>query len=150
MGSEIRDKRGLTPVISSIILCAAVLVIGAGVWSVTYSASSIMQSHYYEEVMESVDKIKERFYIENIGFDNTSKMLKIWVYNYGKIDINVTLIRIRGGGNVSNYEVETFIPAGELVRVDVAPNEVPLASVSISVEVKSKRGNKAYDSIFIP
>ena len=147
-----RDVRGLSPVVSSIILCAAVLVIGASIWSVTYSASNIMQSDYYEEVMESVEKIKERFCIENIEFENASQpKLKIWIFNYGKINITVELIRVKGGGNVSSQMVGIPIPAGEIVRVDVAPTKISLASgLSISIEVKSSRGNKAYDSILLP
>ena len=147
-----RNKRGITPVVSSIILCAVVIVIGASVWGVASSASSIMQTDYFDEVMESVYKIKERFCVENIGFDNTSQpTLKIWVVNYGKIDITVDWIRVSGGGNVSSYEFNTMMPAGEMIRLDVTESEVKFASgFSISVEVKSTRGNKAYDSTRIP
>ena len=147
-----RSRRGLTPVVSSIIMCAVVLVIGASVWGVSSSASSIMQTDYFEEVMESVEKIKGRFCVENIGLDNTSQpTLKIWVVNYGEIDITVDWIRVQGGGNVSSHDFNTPISAGEMVRFNVTQSEVIFSSgLSITVEVKSTRGNKAYDSILIP
>ena len=133
-------------------MCAIVLVIGAGVWSYANSASSNMASSYYKEVMVSVENIKERFYIENIGFENSSpSKLKIWIANYGKISITVDVIRISGGGNISSQSIGASIPAGSIVRVDIAPTEVSLASgLSVSVEVRSARGNKAYASILIP
>ena len=152
MRGGVWDRRGLTPVVSSIIMCAVVIVIGASVWGVASSASSIMQTDYFEEVMESVEKINERFCVENIGFDNTSQpTLKIWVFNYGKNDIIVEWIRVSGGGNVSSYEFNTMITTGEMIRFDVVESEVKFArDLSIYVEVKSTRGNKAYDSILIP
>ena len=152
MGRGMWNRRGIAPVVSSIIMCAVVLVIGASIWGVASSASSVLRSDYFEEVMESVEKIKERFCIENIGFDNTSQpTLKIWIVNYGKINTTIEWIRIRGGGDVSSHEFNTPISPGEMVRFDVAPTEVSLASgLSITVEVKSTRGNKAYDSILMP
>ena len=157
-----RSRRGVTPVVSSIIMCAVVLVIGTSVWGVASSASSIMQTDYFDEVMESVEKIKERFYVENTGFDNTSQpTLKIWVLNYGSYKINVTQILITGGGNHSyhyppdddpdNPPNGILIYPGSLLRFDVTPSGISLRSgLSITVRVESERENKAYDSIRIP
>lgn len=156
-----RSRRGLTPVVSSIIMCAVVLVIGASVWGVASSASSIMQTDYFDEVMESVEKIKERFCVENVGYNDTTKTLKIWVVNYGEIIINVTEIRIEGGGNSSYYYPPDdnqdnppngiLIPSGGLVKFDVSPSEVSLRpDLSVSIRVDSERGNKAYASVYIP
>jgi len=161
MGRGMWNRRGLTPVVSNILMCAVVLVIGASVWGVASGASSIMRSDYFDEVMESVQKIDERFIIENIGYDDTTSMLKIWVFNFGKTTINVTRIRIEGGGNFSYYYPPDddrdnppngiLIPSGELVRFDVAPSEVSLRrSLSVSVRVESEREIKAYASILIP
>lgn len=152
MGRGMWNRRGLTPVVSNIIMCAVVLVIGTSVWGIASSSSSIMRSDYFEEVMESVEKIKERFCVENIGFDNISQpTLKIWIINYGEIDITVEWIWVSGGGNVSSYVFNTMLPAGEMIRFSVGESEVSFASgLSISVEVKSTRGNKAYASMRIP
>lgn len=146
-----RGRRGLSPIVSSVILTAMVLVIGASVWGVTSGASSVIQNNYYEEVVESVDKIKERFCIENMGLDKASNKLMVWILNYGTIDVTVDMIRVIGGSNVSTQFVSIVIPVGEFVRVDVTPNELSLIDgLSISVELRSSRGNVAYDSILIP
>ena len=159
---RMRNKRGITPVVSSIILCAVVIVIGASVWGVASSASSIMRSDYFDDVMESVENIKERFYIENIGINITSQpSLQIWVLNYGSYRINVTQILITGGGNRSyhyppdddpdNPPNGILVYPGSLFRFDVIPSGISLRSgLSISVRVESEMENKAYASIRIP
>ena len=150
-GARDFSKRGLSPVISSIVLTAMVLVIGARVWGFASGASSVIQNNYYEEVVESVDKIKERFCIENVGLDKASNKLKVWILNYGTIDVTIDMIRITGGSNISYQFIDVVIPISEFVRVDVTPNELSLIDgLSITIEVKSSRGNRAYDSILIP
>ena len=142
----------MSPIISSVLLSAVVLVIGASVWSVTHSASSVLQNNYYEGVMESVENIKERFYIENIGYINSSEpKLKIWIYNYGEMDIVIEFIRLKGAGKISTQLVGIPLPVGEIIGIDVSSSEFSLTSgLSVSIEVKSLRGNKAYASILIP
>jgi len=143
-------------------MCAVVLVIGASVWGVASGASSIMRSDYFDEVMESVEKIKERFYIENIGINITSSpSIQICVLNYGSTTINITRIRIEGGGSFYNYyppdNVPKTPPNGILIQAEdlfifvVAQSEVSLKCGQIlSVRVESERENRAYDSIRIP
>ena len=145
-----KDERGISPVISSVILSAMVLVIGVSVWSVATSASSAISSSYFEEVMESVENIKERFCVDNVGFDEEANKLKIWIFNYGAIDITIEAINIRGG-NVYTHPSGGEVSAGELIGVDVVPDNISLHSgLSVTVEVRSNRGNKAYDSILLP
>jgi hypothetical protein len=148
----IKNRRGMSPIISSVILSAVVIAIGASVWSVTDSAASVMQNDYYEGVMESVENIKERFYIENIGYSNSSEpKLKIWIYNYGEMDIVIELIRLKGAGNISTQLIGTPLSVREIIGIDVTSSEFSLTSgLSVSIEVKSLRGNKAYASILIP
>jgi len=162
MGRGMWNRRGLTPVVSNILMCAVVLVIGTSVWGVASSSSSIMRSDYFDEVMESVDKIKERFCVENLGINIISQpSLQIWVLNYGSNTINITCIRIEGGGNFYDYYPPDddpytspngiLIHAGDLFKFDVAQSVVSLTSGhSISVRVESERENKAYDRIRIP
>lgn len=150
MGRGMWNRRGLTPVVSNILMCAVVLVIGASVWGVASGASSIMRSDYFDEVMESVQKIDERFIIENIGYDDTSKTVKIWVSNYGDININITLISVTAGSYVFDDEPKKLVLAGNIERFDVSTEEVSLKGLSISVKGKTERENNAYASILIP
>ncbi len=131
-------------------MAAMVLVIGASVWSFATSASSIISTNYYEEVMESVEKVKERFVIENTGVDNATNTLRIWIYNYGPIDLTIDLIRVTGGNNISSQSVNISISADEFKLITLEPTEISLMrGLSVTIELRSSRGTKAYDSIHI-
>ena len=146
-------RRGVSPVLSSVILSAMVLVIGASVWSVATGASSVITSNYFEDVMESVENIKERFCVDVIGvnkIDTEYQSLKIWILNYGTIEITVESISVKGGG-VYTESFGTTIAKGDLVLFDVTPEGVSFNSgLSLTVEVRSNRGNRAYESILLP
>jgi hypothetical protein len=138
-------------VISSVILAAAVLVIGISVWTFATGSSAVIQESYCDEVIESAEKVKERFCIENLGLDQAANTVSIWVLNYGPIDLTIDGVRVTGGSNVSYHSVEVVISVSELVRIDVTSSEVSLLDgLSLSIEVISLRGNKAYDSLLIP
>ncbi len=132
-------------------MAAMVLVIGASVWSFATSASSIISTNYYEEVMESVENVKERFVIENTGVDSASNTLRIWVYNYGSINIAIDIIRVTGGNNISSQSVNIPISSGEVKVITLEPTEISLIrGLSVTIELRSSRGNKTYDSIRVP
>ncbi len=82
------SRRALSPVIASVILSGMVLVIGAGVWSYSYGAASVMANDYSDMTLEMVHTIAERFCIEKVHYDSTTEDIHVWVYNYGKISFN--------------------------------------------------------------
>jgi hypothetical protein len=132
-------------------MAAMVLAIGAGVWSFATGASSVISTNYYEEVMESVEKIKERFIIENTGVDNASNTLNIWIYNYGPIDMTIDLIRVTGGNNISLHYDSISVSAGEFKLITLEPTQISLMrGLSVTIELRSNRGNRVYDSIRVP
>ena len=132
-------------------MAAMVLVIGASVWSFATGASSVISTNYYEEVMESVEKIKERFIIENTGVDNASNTLNIWIYNYGPIDLTIDLIRVTGGNNISLHYDSISVSADEFKLITLEPTQISLMrGLSVTIEVRSNRGNRVYDSIRVP
>jgi hypothetical protein len=146
-----RHRRGLSPVISSVILAAAVLTIGISVWTFATGSSGVIQESYCDEVIASAEKVQERFCIENVGLDQASNTLTVWVLNYGPVDLTIDAVRVTGSSNVSYHSVEVVISVSEFVRIDVTPSEVSLVDgLSLSIEVISRRGNKAYDSLLIP
>ncbi len=149
MNGSFQCRRGLSTVISSLIMCSVVIAIGASVWSVTQSVSSITGHSYFESVTESVDKIKERFCIENI-LTGSNNMLQVWIFNYGEVDITIQQLLITGSGNISSHPVDVSIARGNIAKIDVVPADVALMNgLSISIEVVSNRGNEVHDSIII-
>lgn len=154
-------RRGYSNVISSILLTAVVITVGLSVWGYAAGASSVMSTDYFEEVEASVNMIKERFSIECIGVNFTSSpMVHVWVTNYGSVAVNITKVKIMGGGdtteiipddpndgNVKGWLVQSKATA----RIDFNPNYVKIASgSSVSITVESEKGNRVYVSQKIP
>ena len=155
-------RRGFSSVLTSVIMVAVVLSIGISVWGVTHSAATVMRNDYYDDVMESVYKVKERFRIENIGVNVTSaNTLNVWVVNYGECEVNITRFKISGDGNETYYYPPddnltsppngVLLSSGEFRRFDIVQSEISLLKGhNISVRVESEKENKAYDEIQIP
>jgi len=158
----IRASRGFSSVLTSILMCGVVISIGISIWGFTHSAATLMRSDYYDEVMESVYKIKERFAVENIGVNiSATPSIDVWVLNYGTSDINITKIRITSGGNSTYYYPPdnddktapngVIISAGDFMQFNTTQSEViPKKGLSITICAESVRENKAYGTIQIP
>lgn len=111
------NSRAVSNVISAIILCATVVVIGGAVWAFANNSSSLMASNYFDEVNEKVDKTRERFMVENIE-PMTNSCLRVWVYNYGDISINVSTYVFRNSSNIGQITSQ-FINGGEIKQLDI-------------------------------
>jgi anti-sigma-K factor RskA len=152
--------RGMSSVLTTVLMCAVVISIGVSVWGFANSASAVMRTDYFDEVMVSVYKIKERFRIENIAVNVTdAPSIQVWVLNYGEIEVNITRIKVSGGGNESYYYppgYETALSPGELRRFDIEEDIIAEDAVefrkgiTISVRVESERENKAYETTKLP
>jgi hypothetical protein len=155
-------RRGMSSVLTTVLMCAVVISIGVSIWGFAGSAATVMRSDYFDEVMESVHKIKERFRIENLGVNITSaNSLEVWVYNYGAYEVNITLIKISGGGNESYWHPPDndtdIVPNGvvlspdEFHRFNIPQGAVEFRKgINIAVRVDSSRENRAYENIQIP
>ena len=148
-------RRGMSSVLTTILMCAVVISIGVSVWGFASSAATVMRADYFDEVMESVYKIKERFRIENIAVNVTAApSIQVWVLNYGETEVNITMIKISGGGNESYYypsDNETALSPGEFRRFNVPQDTVKFwKGINIAVRVESSRENKAYENTQLP
>ena len=134
------DRKALSPVIASIILCATVLAIGVSTWSFSYSMTTVLESNYYEGVKVQIDAVGERFTVEHIAYTSSEEKLHVWVYNYGDVDITVD-VYVRGDVEGSN-STGTFVAWGDTVKVDVSLNAE--AGYELSITVMSRRQNFVY------
>jgi len=141
------DRRGLSPVVATIVLCGVVLVLGISVWSYTYGVSSYLQTYYYEGVSEQIDAISERFTVEHIAYNDTRAELHVWVYNYGSVDVEVD-VYVMGDAEGSNVG-PTHIPSGELAEITVDIGSLSAGS-EVVVEVMSRRQNVVYETYVVP
>jgi len=141
----ISNRKALTPVVASIILCGVVLTVGISVWSYTYSITRSLEDNYYEKVKRQIDAVSERFIVEHISYDNTSSVLNVWVFNYGEVDVQVD-VYVRGDSEGRNA-TGILIPNGQIVAVSVS-----LAAEvgdELSIMVISRRQNIVYSTYIV-
>ena len=78
--------------ISNLILLAAVLGAGMFLWWFALTRTSIATTDYANTVSDGIEKVEERFVIEHVQIinDDSNYDVKVWIYNYGKINVNIT------------------------------------------------------------
>lgn len=139
------DKKGLSPVMASIVLCSVVLTVGISVWSFTYSVSSALQDDYWEKSLENIDIISERFMVEHVAYDNSSGLIDVWIYNYGDVDVNVTVLVFKeaspsGVSSSKKIRMRTLAPKITISIGSWSPG------TELLIKVNSLRGNEVYES----
>ena len=125
------NRSAMSPVIASVILSAMVLVVGAGVWSYSQGAASMIANDYADDTIDMINTIQERYVIEHSNFDNTTHKLTLWVYNYGDVSINIdTKITVEdtdyennsitiGSDNIQaiDFDIGTTLPVNEDITI---------------------------------
>jgi len=90
-----RSRRGLSTVVTGVIMLSAVAVLGTAI--VAWSNSNLFanQQVLNTQLATNVNKIKESIVIENVWFNQTApKSINITLNNVGTIGLNVTSIKI--------------------------------------------------------
>ena len=90
-----KSRRGLSTVVTGVIMLSAVAVLGTAV--VAWSNSNLFTSQQIlnTQLSTNVNKIKESIVIENIWFKTgTPKYINITLNNVGTIGLNVTSIKL--------------------------------------------------------
>jgi len=149
------DRKAVSPVVASIILCSAVLVIGISISSFTYSVSTNLQISYYDEIKKDIDTISERFTVEHIAYDEDAKKLHVWVFNYGNtteysVDIEVKVSVWGNGTLLGESDGFQVIPSGKIVEITTESLGSLSAGSELVVKVNSRRQNVAYQTYVVP
>ncbi len=139
---RLKNRKALSPVVSALILSAAVLTVGGAVWAYSQGAMIISSEHYAESVINMSETISERFIIEHVSYDPDMDILSIWVFNYGdiKIDVNVTYPEnLIGWTEVSSKhleEISFYFDSG--------------VETEVGIKVESRRENDVYYRFVVP
>ena len=142
-------RSGISPVISSLILSAAVLSIGGLIWSFSLGASTTTADIYVNDTLDMLNEMKERFDVENVSYDTTVDELRIWVYNYGEVDINVDIYASLNS-TISRLSQSNFIVAGNTTQVDIDFTSDPISpQEQVAIKVYSRRQNVAYYTFYV-
>ena len=138
----LNGRRAISSVISAVILSAAVLTVGCSIWFFSQGAMTISAEDYAESVINMTDTISERFIVEHVAYDNVNNKLKIWIFNYGKVDISVN---VTYPGNLIGW---TDVLSKDLEKIEIEIVLSPNTEVGINVE--TRRGNDAYYKFIVP
>lgn len=114
----VTEKRGLSPIISTVMLTGFILVLGLGVitWANAQAASS--SSEYAETVDSNLKQIQEEIIFEYAHYNASNHELAIYVMNSGESEnVAVTTVIV---SNSSWYEVLSDIQlrnlSGEVIQ----------------------------------
>ncbi len=144
--SFLKSRRAISPVIATIILSAVVITIGGAVWSYAQGSATVIANSYVNETLTLLDEVLERFIVEHVSYDNVSDVLRVWVYNYGDVDIEVDVYATISGGG-SNSTLGKKITSEALVYVDV-PLNAPSENM-VAIKVYSRRQNSAFYQYYV-
>jgi hypothetical protein len=111
-------RKALSPVISSLILSAAVIAIEGGLWSYSAGAATVIADSYVNDTMELVNEVTERFVVEHVTIDAEKDTLSVWVYNYGSQKINVD-VYVKDGDTVIGSTLGTVIDKGDTSGIPI-------------------------------
>ena len=152
------NRKGLTPVVATVILCGVVLTVGISVWSFTYNISNVLGENYYEGVQKRIDVICERFTVEHISYDSGINKLNVWVFNYGNagidvmygnLSINVDVYVFRDGERIGSNTASTFIACTDFAMIPISLSVSLSPGNELVIEVISKRENVVYQTYVV-
>jgi len=149
-----RERRGLTPVIATIILSAVVIAVGGAVWSYAQGASIVIANDYVNGTLSLMKEVTERFTVEHVSNNSDGSILYVWIYNYGDVDIVVDVY-----ANATHYAapptynfsstLNTTVVSGGIVRIEVSYQGNPLQiGDEVAIKAHSRRQNNAYSTYY--
>jgi len=132
-----KNKRGLSPVISSVLMAAAVIAIGMVVVVWSNSVFSARQSAAGAFLSSRSESLKESFVIEDVWFyESSPKYTNVTVRNVGTIDLEVAAIYMNGS---MVWNGGQGIEVGEAVTIKVS---FAWESGEYCIVVATARGNQ--------
>jgi FlaG/FlaF family flagellin (archaellin) len=143
-------RRALSPVIATVILAGVVLTIGGAIWSYSLGAATVTAEAYVSDTMSLLYEMQERFDVEHVVYDATNDVLKVWVYNYGEVNVTVD-IYVTLGSTIAESTENHLIEAYNTTRIEVDFSLNPLLSQDqVAIKVYSRRQNIAYQMFYVP
>ena len=143
------NKKGISPVISSVVLTATVIVIGTSLLYFTHSVGLVLRRNYFEEVYSEIMKLKERFIVEHVNYNVTTGELHVWIYNYGNVTVNINVYVYKNGSLIGSDENLTQVSTNSLVEITIPLQSVE-SSDTLLIEVVSRRNNIVYEKYIVP
>jgi len=133
------SRRGLSTVVTSIIMVAAVGIMGAGLVSWSNSSFAVQQLNVANQAANRIDLIRETFVIEDVWFyDDNGKKGDITIHNTGELAVTISNIYIN---NTQAWSGNQIIAMGDVATITL---DVDWDSGNAqSILVKTARGSDA-------
>jgi hypothetical protein len=146
------NRKALSPVISSLILSATVIVVGGTIWGYANGASTVIAENYVNDTLELVNEVTERFIVEHVSYDSGTDELSVWVYNYGdqKIIVDTYATITTSSTSFMDTESGTVLQKGESVEVIISVSGTVASGDKASIKIHSRRQNNAYKIYYFP
>lgn len=141
----LRYRRGLSPVVSEIILAAAVLTIGSAVWYFALGYCSVTADSYIDETLEQLNVVIERYAVERVSNSSDGTALNIWINNYGEVAIIVDVYTYSTNKSGSTYSISIQPKEMRSVNVDFSTQPLEIGEV-VQIKVYSRRQNIVYSN----
>jgi len=148
MGRYCKRSRGLSTIVTSVMMLSGVAVLGTGVVAWSNSNLSANQEGLNNQLSTSVNKIKESLVIENIWFNLTPpRFVNITMNNVGTIGLNVTEIQL-GNSTTTHHITMTNDPVLPGQPISYQINYDWQNNATVQVLIKTARDNffKAEDA----
>ncbi len=149
MRQRLRNRRGFSEIIASVILTAVVLTIGGTIWFYSQSATAVMTDTYIDATMETLNEVIERFAVEHVSNNTPRTELYVWVYNYGDVPITVDVYAtINGTDYHTNFNNPLTIASK--AHAEATLSITASSGDEIAIKAYSRRQNHAYYTYYMP
>ncbi len=123
------DKKGVSPVVSAVIMILIVMIGMSALFAFFVNYSRDFQMGSGSAVLESLT-------VEDLWFRNSSTV-EIWVYNFGKVDVTITNVYVDSNAVVFTSN-DLTIGVGEHGKFDVTSSFD--SGVSYRFKIVTERG----------
>ncbi len=147
-----KRRLALSPVISALILSASVLVVGGAVWGFSQGAMTISAEDYAAASINMSETISERFIVEHVAYNPEELTeLTVWIYNYGKVAIEVKIKVEKNGETVIAFDdwPWTALSATDFKELDPFTFTAS-SSDTLTITATTRRGNSVYYTYIVP
>jgi len=137
------QRKALSPVIATVILAGVVLTIGGAIWSYSLGAASVTADNYVNDTLDMLYEMQERFDVEHAAYNFDNDTLRLWIYNYGEVDIMVDIYTTINGDD-GNSSFNQQISSGECKKILIFFKDPITPQETIAIKIYSRRQNVAY------
>ena len=116
--SKLRNRRGISAVVTSVLLVSAVSMMGMFLVSWSNASFALQRLNVAEETSDRINQVKESFVLEDVWFFSniTGKYANVTVRNTGDLAVTIDSIYVNNTIVASTSEV---IAIGNVATIDI-------------------------------